>query len=222
MADAQQAADRLRQNWYDVLISDIRMPGNAELEFIRNLRQLAPGTPVILVTGYPSIDTAVEAIELPVVAYMTKPVDFDELLAKVAAAVRRSRVFRRAHEAGNQMERWCQKLRDSAHLLEESDDRFAAEPVEALATMNLRAAADSLDQLHHLIGELSANRSREEREQMAAAAQLETAYNAIREAITVLEQTKSLFKSKQLARLRRKLQNLAEQWRPLRKHPQEA
>jgi len=65
-----------RQPW-DLLISDIRMPGNAHLELIHRLQTLATTLPVILVTGYPSIDSAVESLSLPVVGYLIKPFDYD-------------------------------------------------------------------------------------------------------------------------------------------------
>ena len=71
----------------DLVIADIMMEGNAQLEFIKDLPRIADGVPVILVTGYPSLDTAIEAIPLPVVAYLIKPFELDELLDKVRTAV---------------------------------------------------------------------------------------------------------------------------------------
>jgi DNA-binding NtrC family response regulator len=81
--DGQTAAKMLRKDDYDLLIADIRMPGNGDLELIRDLPRIAEGLPVILVTGYPSMTTALESFHLPVVAYLTKPVEWQELLASV-------------------------------------------------------------------------------------------------------------------------------------------
>src|SRR4030042_6214874 len=66
--DAIVAAELLHSAEYDLLIADIKMQGNFELEFIRALPQIAEGMPVILVTGYPSLRSAIESIQLPVAA----------------------------------------------------------------------------------------------------------------------------------------------------------
>ena len=79
-SDAAEAARMLAAEHYDVLISDIKMPGNAELELVLKVNELARGLPIILVTGYPAIETAVRAVEHAVVAYLIKPVHMDELL----------------------------------------------------------------------------------------------------------------------------------------------
>jgi PAS domain S-box-containing protein len=105
-SDAATAAKLLREDGYDVLITDIKMPGNIDLELVRELPHIATGVPVILVTGYPSLQTATAAVQLSVVAYLVKPFDFSELLANVRsalareqAAVEQRRLFREAEEA---------------------------------------------------------------------------------------------------------------------------
>src|SRR5574341_1431460 len=87
--DASAAAQKLRVEKYDLLIADIKMPGNAELEFIQEVPKITDGLPVILVTGYPSTYTAIKSIQLPVMAYLPKPVDFGELLNQVRKGVER-------------------------------------------------------------------------------------------------------------------------------------
>ncbi|MCI0692942.1 response regulator [candidate division KSB1 bacterium] len=63
----------LGKNRYDLLIADIKMPGNDELEFIEEPPAIAEGLPVILVTGYPSLNTAIKSTRLHVAGYMMKP-----------------------------------------------------------------------------------------------------------------------------------------------------
>ena len=91
--DANSAEELLSQERYDLLIADIRMPGNTELELIRNLPNIGVRLPVILMTGYPSLGSAIQSIQMPVVAYMIKPLDYDELLTHVRYAIDRSKVF---------------------------------------------------------------------------------------------------------------------------------
>lgn len=85
--NAATAAALLREQKYDLLIADVKMPGNAELELIRELPQLARNLPVILVTGYPPIDSAAVEMRLPVMAYLIKPFDFSELLEMVIKTI---------------------------------------------------------------------------------------------------------------------------------------
>ena len=63
--DGATAAEILRSHTHDLFIADVKMPGNSDLELVKEARDVAKGIPVILVTGHPSLDTAVEAIELP-------------------------------------------------------------------------------------------------------------------------------------------------------------
>jgi len=103
-ADAATAAKMLESAEYDLLISDIKMPGNDELEFIETLPQLAEGMPVILVTGYPSTKTAIHSVELPVVAYIAKPFNYDDLLEKMQSSIKSFRVFRIARDMQKNVE----------------------------------------------------------------------------------------------------------------------
>jgi len=94
--NAATAAAMLREQKYDLLIADIKMPGNAELELIRDLPKLANGLPVILITGYPPI-YGTAAMHFPVMAYLIKPFDFSELLGVVNKSVASLASGRRLH-----------------------------------------------------------------------------------------------------------------------------
>jgi two-component system response regulator RegA len=62
-------------------VVDLRMPGRSGLELVRALKGKDPGTRIIVLTGYGSIATAIEAIRCGAVHYLPKPVDADEILA---------------------------------------------------------------------------------------------------------------------------------------------
>lgn len=84
-ATTTEAASRLLgAHDFDLVVMDIHMPGNARLEWARGLATSHPRLPVILVTGQPALETAVDAISLRVVAYLIKPVTGAQLLAEVA------------------------------------------------------------------------------------------------------------------------------------------
>ncbi len=92
--DARTATDMLGRENYDLLIADIKMPGNSDLEFISALPKIAEGMPVILVTGYPSLNSAIESVQLPVVAYLVKPFELNELLVRVKDVITDNGLFK--------------------------------------------------------------------------------------------------------------------------------
>jgi DNA-binding NtrC family response regulator len=85
--DAASAMAMVERERYDLLITDIRMPGNASLEMVDALRRAGNRIPVIVMTGYPSLVSAIRSIDLKVAAYLVKPTDFQELLRRVERAL---------------------------------------------------------------------------------------------------------------------------------------
>ena len=61
-------------------VIDLRLPGVSGLALVEKLRALDPGTRIVMLTGYASIATAVEAIKLGATHYLAKPVDVDEIM----------------------------------------------------------------------------------------------------------------------------------------------
>lgn len=91
---AGEASKHLSENVYDLLITDLRMPGNMELELLKAAAGSGGTLPVIVVTAYPSVPTAIEAVRCAVVDYLVKPFDFDELLRAVRRALETRRAAR--------------------------------------------------------------------------------------------------------------------------------
>ncbi len=77
--DAAEALKRLKEAAYDIVISDMKMPRMSGLDLLRAVRAQHPGVNVIMVTGFGSIDTAVAAMRLGAVDYITKPIIDDEI-----------------------------------------------------------------------------------------------------------------------------------------------
>ena len=87
VGDARAAIDRLRLADYDLLIADLRMPGTDGLLLIREARRMHPTLPVIIITGYSSEASAIEAVNLGVVGYLVKPFRVPQVLSAVARAL---------------------------------------------------------------------------------------------------------------------------------------
>jgi EAL domain-containing protein (putative c-di-GMP-specific phosphodiesterase class I)/ActR/RegA family two-component response regulator len=97
--DAAQALVLLRQHAYDVVVSDIVMPGLSGVDLAHQARGVAPDVQVVLVTGMPSVGTAVGAMHEGAIRYLTKPVGPEELSDAVTAGLRAARVARVGRES---------------------------------------------------------------------------------------------------------------------------
>jgi len=89
VADGAEAIDRLREDVFDVVVSDVAMPEMDGVELLRFVRAHHPGTPVILVTGTPTLGSAADAVEYGAVRYLLKPVAPNALLAAITEAMER-------------------------------------------------------------------------------------------------------------------------------------
>jgi excisionase family DNA binding protein len=85
--DGRNALERMRIIPYDLLITDLKMSGIDGLTVIREARRLKPDIPVIIVTGYSSEASAIEAVNLGVSGYLTKPFRVPRILAVAAKAL---------------------------------------------------------------------------------------------------------------------------------------
>jgi len=86
-ADGESALERLAAAGFDVVVSDLRLPGIDGLEILRAVQRTAPATEVIIMTAFSSVDTAIEAIQAGAFHYVTKPVKIAELRALVRRAL---------------------------------------------------------------------------------------------------------------------------------------
>ena len=85
--DGRSALERLRLYPYDLLIADLKMPGIDGLSVIREAKRLKSDLPVIIITGYSTENAAIEAVNLGVSGYLTKPFRVPQVLAAAAKAI---------------------------------------------------------------------------------------------------------------------------------------
>ena len=87
-AAAEQALTRITEQSFDLVVSDIKMPGLSGLDLLRAVKGQQPGTPVVLITGNPSVNSAVFGLRHGAYDYLPKPFsirEVQELLARVRA-----------------------------------------------------------------------------------------------------------------------------------------
>src|SRR6266542_3297925 len=82
-ADGMKALAALGDKTYDVVITDLRMPGADGLAVLRRVREIAPQTLVLLITAYASVETAVEALRRGAHDYILKPLILEDVLGKI-------------------------------------------------------------------------------------------------------------------------------------------
>lgn len=94
-ASGEEALDHMQKQHYDVVLTDIRMPGLTGVELLKRIKDTAPDAIVILMTGYASLGTAVEALRLGAHDYLIKPSSSQDIRQSVARGVERARNLKR-------------------------------------------------------------------------------------------------------------------------------
>ena len=115
VATGPEAIEVIAGGWGDVVVADINMPGNIDLEFFERLRESGSNVGLILVTGYPSFETAKHALNLSVTHYMVKPFEFDELCEQIRIALAQVAVVRRTASIRKQLDQLSNELDLLAH-----------------------------------------------------------------------------------------------------------
>jgi EAL domain-containing protein (putative c-di-GMP-specific phosphodiesterase class I) len=114
--DAVEATESARSKSYDVIVSDIAMPSMTGLALLRAIREHDLDVPVILMTGGPAIETAVQAMEYGALRYLIKPIEPHELEEVVTRAVRLHQMAKIKREALELMRLEGRHLGDRAGL----------------------------------------------------------------------------------------------------------
>lgn len=206
--DGIAAKEMILRGDCDLLIADIRMPGNSQLELVQELAEARMLPPVVLVTGFPTVETAAAAVKFNAVGYLIKPVNPEELLRLVRQGVDGAQVLRHLRTRRAQIEQLLaevRRLEASAHSI------LRQQGEEALSTylsLSMEHILTSFTDLRNLVEAIVRREDASRARERLAESRPFLLLSAVREAIHVLEQTKGAFKSRELAELRRKLEML--------------
>lgn len=89
LADTGQGAlDKFRASEFDLLVADLRLPDMDGMDVIQRVREKRPRTNVVIITGYPSVSSAVQAVRMGVSDYLRKPFTEDEFKTAVKSALK--------------------------------------------------------------------------------------------------------------------------------------
>jgi PAS domain S-box-containing protein len=112
---AADALERIREEDYDAIVTDIKMPGMDGLALLREIRSVRPKTPTLLITGHGEHDLAVQALRGGAYDFVQKPIDRDYFVASLERAIQLRRLDR-------EVERQRHALEQHARVLEHVDD----------------------------------------------------------------------------------------------------
>jgi DNA-binding NtrC family response regulator len=90
---------------FDLIISDIVLQGASGIDLLRQIKEMGKSCPVVMITGYPNIETAAEAVRLGAFDYVPKPVKKDELLKIVALALEKQELQKEKNRFEEQQEK---------------------------------------------------------------------------------------------------------------------
>jgi PAS domain S-box-containing protein len=107
----REALEKARGRFFNVALLDIRLPDVEGVELLTPLKEMHPDMGLMMITGYASIKTAVQALNAGASAYITKPVDMDEMLAKLRDILERQRLVAEKRQAEG-------ALQESQHSLQ--------------------------------------------------------------------------------------------------------
>ncbi len=208
--DANQTVEKLKGSRYDLLISDICMPGNIELELVKKISKIAEGMPVILITGYPSLDSAVESSNLSVAAYLVKPFKINVLRDYITKAIEYSQAYRALMNTRERLHKWDDELDNIKKLINVESEKTSSVAINTFYGLTLQNIVDSLMELKNLTDLLILKGDEEYVCNLLNCPSLKTLKGGLFETVKVLKKTKNAFKSKDLAELRKKVEIILE------------
>ena len=99
----EEALYALEQQRFDLVLLDLRMPGMDGMEVLKTIKQTWPDTQVVVITGYPNIETAKEAVRLGAYGYLAKPVGPAEVINAANDAVMQKKWTLHSDRSGQDM-----------------------------------------------------------------------------------------------------------------------
>jgi two-component system NtrC family response regulator len=104
-ADGEAALDNINRERPDLVLTDLKMPGMSGMDLLKCIKALDPNIPVLMITAFATIQSAVEAVKNGAYDYLTKPLDEDELLLTVKRALEHTTLVAEVHTLRQALDR---------------------------------------------------------------------------------------------------------------------
>jgi len=93
-SEIREAKERIAEGSFDIALLDLKLDGGNGIDLMKSLRDVDPDLPVIILTAYGTIESAVEAMKEGAYSYLTKPFDYRELLVQIRNGIEKSKLSR--------------------------------------------------------------------------------------------------------------------------------
>lgn len=203
--NSTRAEISLQMHNYDLVIADIMMQGNEHLQFVKNISEQYNKLPVILITGRPTLDTAIESLQLSVIAYLLKPFDLSELIGFINEGIQYSKTTKAANKLKHRLNDWEEYLENVDELTIRHD--MAETKPESFVNSSFYNIFMTMSDIENLY------RATQGKSSLSSYAchllncpRYKELRDVVSEAVTVIDGTKKSFKSKELALLKKKLE----------------
>src|ERR1044072_7749462 len=90
----QKGISLVEENEFDIILTDLHLPDISGIEMVRRCKEISPDTEIIMVTGFGSMEKAIEATKAGAFYYVEKPVEFEELISLITKAIQRKQQTR--------------------------------------------------------------------------------------------------------------------------------
>ena len=120
-ANGYEALEKVRAISFNIVIIDVKMPGLNSMELVRKLREADSKLTIIIMTGYSSLETSVEAVRTGVYDYITKPFQVEEMLLAIKRAVKEQELLRENKKLAGELEEAERNLKESRERLYRSE-----------------------------------------------------------------------------------------------------
>jgi signal transduction histidine kinase len=147
-SNVDAALEVLHRRRMDLVLTDIRMEGPSGLSLLTDVRHQWPKTTAVVLTGYASLESAIDALREGAYDYLVKPCDVEELKATVAHAVERGRLERALDERVAQLETANQRISGFANELQRRVDEATSQLSEKVAELSDAKGRLETVQLH--------------------------------------------------------------------------
>ncbi len=207
--DLEQALCLLSSRSYDLVIADLPGNGRWVLEVLERAEQMQPGLPAIVIAESPCLETAIQAVELPVLAYVPTRVAYGDLRPIVQSAMAKTEWHRGVRRIRDRLRQCASELDDLIAIRMAPRQRRDPKSVRIPVT-TLQGIASCLGEL---VGMASGQRPEKQLSDLCKLLQCpvwRVHHNAVYKAVVLLNETKRRFKSKELGQARDMLEKLLE------------
>jgi len=206
--NTKQAIKKLSKKRYDLLIADIKMPGNSNLELIKKVAADNSAISVILITGCPSQKTAIAAVQLPITAYILKPLNFPEFMQKVKSALKVSMLYKTIVRTRDNLSKWVGELENIELSLQQGKRNIFDTALKSFLDITTAKIDETFDNIRLVSNLLDDADSPSQVCQIMQCPKLSDLTEGIKEAITSIKKSREIYKSKQLEEIRTKLEKM--------------